>query len=153
MWITLSSSDLQDKLAAAEYAAVTTAQVQDGKTPEQVVTEELASTVAMVRGYVAARASNVLGDGVTIPDELKDAALVVMRHKVFSRLPGMKRLMDEARVREYEGAMELLRDVAAGRFAVVPPTTASADQPISQTAEVVSSRVRQHTREKWSGVL
>jgi len=153
MWITLSSADLKNKLSAAEYASVTTAQVQEGKTAEEVIAEELGATVSMVRGYVGARQSNVLGDGVTIPDELKDAALVVMRHKVFSRLPGLKRLLDEARVREYEDAMVQLRDVAAGRFAVVPPVVVSEDQAVGQTAQVVSRRERQHTREKWSGVL
>jgi hypothetical protein len=153
MWITLSSSDLKNKLSASEYTSVTTAQVQEGKTAEEVVVEELGSTVAMVRGYVGAQQSNVLGEGVTIPDELKDAALVVMRHKVFSRLPGLKRLLDEARVREYEDAFTLFRDVAAGRFAVVPPEVPSEDQAVGQTVQVVSSRERQHTREKWSGVL
>lgn len=154
MWISLTSTDLKDKLAAAEYASITTAQVQDGKTGEDVVTEEIRSTVAMVRGYVGARASNTLGEGETLPDELKDAALVILRHKIFTRLPGLNRLLNEARVREYEEALAQLREVAAGRFAVVPPETASPDQAVGQSAEVVSPRRRrENTRETWGGVL
>lgn len=154
MWISLTSSDLKGKLAAAEYASITTAQVQDGKTAEEVVAEEISSTVAMVRGYVGARGSNTLGVGETLPDELKDAALVILRHKIFTRLPGLNRLLNEARVREYEDALSQLKDVAVGRFAVVPPETASPDQAVGQSAEVVSPKQRrQNTRETWGGVL
>lgn len=153
MWITLSISDLQSKLAAAEYVAVTSAQLPEGKTAEEVVEEEISSTVNMVRGYVAGRSSNALGAGETIPNELKDAALVVIRNKVFTRLPGLKRLLDGPRVKEYEDAIEQLRDTAAGRFAVVPPVEASADQASGETIKVVRRTKRQSTRESWSGTL
>ncbi len=152
MWIPLTSALLQTKLTAAEFASLSAAQLPTGVTSAELIAQEITSTVAMVRGYVAANRENTLGEGETIPDELTDAALHILRHKTFSRLPGLKKLLDEARVREYEDALSQLKDAAAGRFRVTPPETIAAEQPASQT---ISSRApkRQSTREKWSGVL
>ncbi len=153
MWITLTDADLQTKLAAGEYASITTAQLPEGVTAASVIAAEIASTTGMVRGYVAGQLSNTLGAGVTIPGELKDTALVIVRHKIFSRLPGLKRLLDEPRVREYEDALATLRDVAAGRFRIVPPEEPAADQPAGQTIKVVRHTQRQSSRKNWSGTL
>ena len=88
---------------------MTSASLPDGVTAAEIIADELSRTVAQVRGFVSANKSNALGDGETIPDELKDAALVIVRYKVFTRLPGMKALLDELRVKEYEEATRLLR--------------------------------------------
>ena len=154
MWITLSSADVQQKLAADEYDAVTSASLPDGVTAAEIITDELSRTLAQVRGFVSANKSNALGDGETIPDELKDAALVIVRYKVFTRLPGMKALLDELRVKEYEEATRLLRDVSAGRFAIVPPTTPAADdeQAAPSTIETVSAPTRRNKRENLEGL-
>lgn len=137
-WNTITIADVQNKLAAAEYAAVTTASLPDGKTGSDVVNEEITNAIQEVRGYVAGRVANVAGEGSTVPDELRDTTLVIIRYRVFTRLPGMKRLLDELRVKEYDEALRKLRDVSAGRFRVVDPETPAADQASGSSIQVVS---------------
>jgi hypothetical protein len=152
MWIPLTSALLQTKLTAAEFSSISAAQLPSGTTAAELIAQEITSTVAMVRGYVAANRENTLGEGETIPDELRDAALCILRHKTFSRIPGLKKLLDEARVREYEDALAQLKDAAAGRFRVTPPETIATAQPASQTIASRASK-RQSTRQSWSGTL
>lgn len=152
-WNTLSIQDLQRKLAAAEYTSVTTVSLPDGMTGTQVVEEEISNGIQEVRGYVAGYASNVLGEGQTVPDELRDVTLVLIRYRTFTRLPGMKRLLDELRVREYDEALRKLRDVAAGRFRVVSPETAAPEQAGGSTIAVVSKTRRRAKRENLDGLF
>lgn len=155
MWITIASADLQQKLTADEFDAVTTVSLPDGVSAATIIADEISRTVSEVRGFVSANKTNVLGDGETIPGELLDAALCILRHKVFSRLPGMKSLLDEIRVREFDEAMRKLRDVAAGRFSLVPPTTPAAadEQAAPSTIGVVSANTRRNTRRKLGGLF
>lgn len=154
-WIALTSAHLQRKLSAAEWTSITTTQLTDGVTGPEVVADEIAATVRMVVGFVSANRQNVVGPAGTIPDELEDQALSILRHKVFSRLPGLaKRFLDEGRVREYEDAMRILRDVAMGRFLVASPEVAGEEQAGGQTIAVVNPPPgRENTRQKWSGTL
>lgn len=152
-WNILTSEDLQNKLTAAEFSAITQASLPDGKTSADVVAEEIANVTQEVRGYVAGYAPNVLGDGATVPDELRDVALVILRHRTFTRLPNMKRLLDELRVKEYEEAMRKLRDVAVGRFRVVNPETPAAQQASGGGVQVVSKTKRRATRKGLSGLF
>lgn len=153
MWIELTSDDLQMKLSAVEWSSIGGAQLPDGVTGAEIVADEIANTTNEVRGYVGGFRENTLGDGATIPDELKDTALVILRHKVFTRIPGLKRLLDDGRVREYDNAITRLKDVARGLFRIVQPATASEDQPSGQTMVVVRSTARKHSRETWGGTL
>lgn len=154
MWITLTAADFASKIAEAEYASVLSTQLPDGKTGADVLAEELVLTTNEVRGYVSAQIGAVLGAGVTLPEELADTALVIVRHKVFTRLPGLKRLLDEGRVREWEQALARLKEVARNLFKVAAPATPATEQPGGQGISVVGGRpARQHTREKWSGTL
>lgn len=152
-WNTLSIEDLQRKLAAAEYSAVTAASLPDGMTGTQVVEEEIANAIQEVRGYIAGHAANVLGEGATVPDELRDTTLVIIRYRTFTRLPGMKKLLDELRVREYDEALRKLRDVAAGRFKVVSPEVPAEKQAGGSTIAVVSKTERRATRKGLSGLF
>jgi hypothetical protein len=153
MWLTLTIDRLATKLSSAEFASVTAAQLPDGSFAEDVLAEEIERTVAMVRGYVSGNRENTLGEGETIPSELEDAALAILRHKIFTRIPGLKRLLDEGRVREYEDALQQLSHTASGRFRITPPTTAAVEQPAGPTITVVTRPIRINTREKWSGTL
>lgn len=155
-WITLTAAHLKGKISDAEYGSVTAASLATGQTAAAIVEEELESTTVMVRGYVSGFRGNVLGEAGTIPDEVKDAALCIMRHKVFTRVPGLKRLLDEGRVREYEDAIKLLRDVAAGRFRIVGPTTAAPteEQAGGGTVSVITKRpIGRESRDSLGGLL
>lgn len=137
-WNTITIADVQLKLAAAEYSSVTTASLPDGKTGSDIVNEEITNAIQEVRGYVAGRVANVQGEGSTVPDELRDTTLALIRYRVFTRLPGMKKLLDELRVKEYDEALRKLRDVAAGRFRLVNPETPAAEQAGGSSIQVIS---------------
>lgn len=154
-WTSITTAAVQKKLTAAEYASITAAQLPDGVTGTQVVEAEISNAITEVRGYVAGNAENVLGLTGTVPDELLDTTLVIIRHRVFTRLPGMKMLLDELRQQELKDAMARLRDVAAGRFRLVQPTDpAAADlQAGGGMIEVVKKTPRRVTRENMSGLI
>jgi phage gp36-like protein len=107
--------------------------------------------VQEVRGYIAAYPQNKLGEGVTIPAELETAACAIARYRALNRLP-VKSLLTETRIGEYKDALALLRDVAAGKFAIEQPATASDQVIAGPSVEVVSSTTRRATREKLSGL-
>lgn len=151
-WITLTEARIANRLADAELTAVKTAAIGSGQTGSGVLADAIGAVTAEVRGYVAACSRNVLGDGATIPVELESAALALLRRYLFTRLPGMRALYNDARERETDDALRLLRDVAACKFAVMQPETAAADQVGGPAAELVSSRERIATREGVAGL-
>ncbi len=131
-WNPLTADAFRDKLTKAEYTAITSIAVQDGKTWADVLDEEITRTANLVRGYTPNNTPQ--GTGETIPDELQDAALAVLRMKFFTRLPALKGLWSEARNQEYLQAIDLLRDWAGKRFRVVPPEDAAPTQAVAGAA-------------------
>jgi hypothetical protein len=135
-WITLTQDDLLGKLAAAELTAVKTKALAVGQV--NPVPEEVASAIQEIRGRVAACKSNTLGVGATIPEELKPAALAILRYRVLTRLP-VAGLITPQREREYGDALALLSAVAAGKFVVEQPATVSAQVVSGAAAQIVHS--------------
>ena len=129
MWIVLDASHLTQGLSAAELTALRTQQL----VPNQVdpVPEVLMRVTFEVRGYVAANAGRQVGEPGTIPEELLSAAIAVARWRLIGRLP-VKALATDSRRKEYEDAIALLRDVAAGRFAISVATEPAEEQPRPQ---------------------
>jgi hypothetical protein len=151
-WITLTAADVQGTLTAPELSAARTAAIAVGQVDP--LTDALARTVAEVRGYVGGAQRNTLGEAGTIPDELKSAALDLVRYRVLTRLPlqGSSALIDQRKAAA-EAAERLLREVAAGRFAIEQPATAGDVNTGSGTAEVVQSRTRVASGDKLRGLL
>ena len=154
-WSTISTDDLNGILSAAEYAGVTTASLPDGVTGPQLVAEVISNAITEARGYISADASNVLGVDGTIPDELRATVLVIVRYRIFTRLPKMKALLDDLRVKEYDEAMRKLRDVSVGKFKLVQPVTPAdpAQQAGGGSVSVVSKSNRWATRKKLGGLF
>jgi hypothetical protein len=149
-WITLTETDIITKLSGPEIAAMKTAALQSGQA--NPLTDVISQIVAEIRGYVAGCARNTLGDGESIPSELKGAAISRIRFELATRLP-VASLLTEDRKTANANALSLLRDVAACRFALVQPATAAEDQAANETAvALVSSTTRKATREKLSGL-
>jgi phage gp36-like protein len=122
-WITLISADLAATLLAQEVAALSGYSLASGAADP--VAAALADTTEEVRGYVAARANGIVGDPGTLPSELKSTALAIARWHLLTRVAAGRAatmLLTEARRKEYEDAIGRLKDVAAGRFFVQPPT-------------------------------
>jgi len=123
-WATLTVDDLKSRLAGAELASLQTAALADGQTDPTA--ETLAQVIDEVRGYIAA-AGVTLGTGITIPSKLKNTTLNLARYRLCSRLP-VASLLTDARKQEYQDAIRLLEQVAAGRFRVEEPTVAADEQ-------------------------
>jgi len=148
-WSTLTEEKFLKSCTGAEVTALKGSALASAQT--EPLTATLASVVQEVRGYVAANRQNQLGEGITIPAELETAACAIARFRALNRLP-IKSLLTETRVTEYKDALTLLRDVAAGRFSIEQPASASAQVIAGPGAEVVSSTCRRATREKLSGL-
>lgn len=150
-WITITEADLVTKLSGAELEALRDAVLADGQMdPVQPAIDQVTREV---RGYVAACASNTLGDGNTIPDELLEAALSLLVIRFLSRVAGLS--IDgegDPRMKAAEQAKTLLRDVAACRFAIAQPETVS-DEVIGSPSPSMAPRTRHFTRAKQDGIL
>jgi hypothetical protein len=150
-WIELTAARLLDK--TAELELVKDVLLTDDQDADDIIADELASTVKRVRGYCPT--STPLGEGSTIPDELEDAALALVRVKVFTRIKALSSFLSDARTKEAENAMTELRAWARGDFKVVPPVTESASQASSGSASEVIGTTRpvQASRANLSGLV
>jgi hypothetical protein len=122
-WISLTAQNFKDRLLKAEYDALSAVGLYEGRTWADVLEDELTSTINHVRGYCPSTTSR--GDGVTIPEELKDATLAVVRMKFFTRFPKLAALWTEGRNQEYLQALELFKLWASKRYHVAAPETAA----------------------------
>ncbi|WP_397379592.1 phage protein Gp36 family protein [Prosthecobacter sp.] len=154
-WNTIIIDDVKGVVSASEYNSITTASLPDGKTGTQLVEEVISNAIAEARGYIAAEASNVLGIEGTVPDELRATLLVIVRYRIFTRLPKMKALLDDLRVKEYDEAMRKLRDVSAGNFKLVQPVTPAepAQQAGGGSVGLVSKGKKRMRRENTGGLF
>lgn len=148
-WITLTADDVLRSLTGAERSAVRTAATAEGQADPLL--EILGDVVREVRGYVAANTANTLGDGATIPDELKNAALSRARFESLTRLPVGRSLLTEDRVKANEQAIQLLRDVARGAFRIAQPVTATTEE-IGAPKPSVGTRTRTYGRAQQDGL-
>jgi phage gp36-like protein len=143
-WITLSEDNVtKGRLAASELSQVS-AIANQGDTIAALIPQ----ISRLVCGYVARRVP--LGAAGTIPEELADAAAVIIVWKFVSQLPS-RGLATEARQEAYKDAMKLLRDVAAGDFVVAPPDTQADVQPTSPSP-AIECRPRKFTERTMDGI-
>lgn len=152
-WTALIAADVKGRLTKPEYTALTTVARQVDQTPETIIADAIANVTTKVRGYVAGCAKNTLGETGTIPDELKSAALALLRDYLFTTYPELKSLYGEARQKETERAIGELKDAANCKLAIVPPETAADAQAAGTAIEEVSSRTRIAKRENLSGLI
>lgn len=154
-WNTITIDDVKGVVSASEYSGITTASLPEGKTGTQIVEEVISNAIAEARGYIAAEAANVLGVAGTVPDELRITVLVIIRYRIFTRLPKMKSLLDDLRVKEYDEAMRKLRDVSAGKFKLVQPLTPAepAQQAGGGSVGLVSNGRKRMRRENTGGLF
>jgi hypothetical protein len=150
MWIELTESVFRDSLTADELAGVRAAGLAEGQADTLAGT--LAGVTRKVRGKVGACAKNTLGVGQTIPDELLTAACAIARVEFFSRIPGLKELLDETRMELFRAALRDLDAAARGDFAIEQPATVSSEVVSGPAVQLVESRARTATRAKMEGL-
>lgn len=148
-WIALTETDLNE--TTGELASVKGVMLPEGRTASQVITEQLDQVVELVRGY---RPSGLaLGDGLTIPSELKRAALAIARVSVFTRIQALNRFLTDARRDDEKEAMRQLRDWQAGKLSVVTTDDPATDQPTNGGGvQLIASRERRFTRDTMAGL-
>jgi hypothetical protein len=117
MWTGIHENDLARVLSNPELDTIRTSSLGD-MTPNQLLADTIDEVIQEVRGRVAAYDNNLLQEGDTVPPALKATALVLIRHKLWTRISGADMMLDEARMEEYRAAERRLSEVAAGRFAV-----------------------------------
>lgn len=154
-WITPDLTLCQTRLTGSEWTALSSAALKSGQTADAVAQEVIDTQVSRIRGRVAACQRNILGAAGTIPDELTGAFLALWVYEFVTRIPAMKGLLDDLRVKSYETAVSELRAVAKCELAIVPPETPADDdeQAGGQSIEVVTNNQRWATREKLSGLF
>jgi phage gp36-like protein len=146
MWIEITEADVQTRLAGAELSAYRSAGKASGQ-PDPLP-EIITAVVDEVRGYVAACSRNTLGIGTTIPAKLKASALSMIRYRLITRLP---LTIGEERKQEYRDALDLMREVAACRFAVEEPADPDTTEEIATSLPSMGSRMLNFTRELQDG--
>lgn len=148
-WITLAEADIVTKLSGPETTALKTAALKLEQTDP--LAEILTQITREIRGYVSACTDNTLGEGPTIPDELLSAAISRVRFELATRLPAPS-LLDENRKEANRQAIALLQQVAACKFRLVQPESASTEVVGGTGAEVITETTRVATRSKLSGL-
>jgi hypothetical protein len=137
MWITITSDDVKTRLTGVEMTAFTTKALAAGQTDP--LPDIIAQMAREVRGHVAG-GGNLLGDGLTIPDELLAAAVDMIVFRLTTRLGIAVR---EDRKTANDQAKTLMGQVGRGEFKVASPATAASEQAGAGGISVVTSRPRQ----------
>lgn len=139
-WITLTSEGVKRRLTKPEIDKIPSVAKLTSQTAEGLLASATDEIVREIRGHVAAK--NQLGAAGTIPDELENAALALIRRVIFGRVPGLEDLFGEIRKAECSDAQSLLRRVADGKFAIVPPESPAPgnQQAGNYVSDVIISR-------------
>lgn len=116
MWNQLTSELLRTSLSASERATLDKVALD----PEQQnVLAEIATNVASEWRGGLRSVCVVDSRAGYVPDELLLHILADFRYRAFTRLPGMKGLLDDLRVKEWDRAMKV-RDNLKGMTVVLP---------------------------------
>jgi len=146
-YVTIAESDVVGHISGAELEALRAAALADGQ--EDPVEPSIEHVTGMVRGYVAANTDNTLdSDATTIPRLLLSPACDLVVAEIIGRVPGYD--LDQERTDKRKEAMRILRDVAAGTFAIEDPTTGAV--PTGAAVSVVDKNTRDFTRDKMNGL-
>lgn len=149
-WITLSTDDVKRSVTGAELTALQTAALSAGQSDP--FTAILSDVIKEARGYVAACAENTLGDGLTIPEELKGAVLARVRFEAFTRLPLGRSLLTDDRVKANDNATRLFERCAACTFKLEQPATVSAEVTGGGSVAIAASSPRRAKPAQMAGL-
>ncbi|MEI7912720.1 MAG: hypothetical protein WCK77_24095 [Verrucomicrobiota bacterium] len=125
MWLTLTAADVSAQLSDAESAAVLAALGANTKLPALV-----ANVIQQIRGDIRAGGYAMDATTTTLPAELLNDAVAIIRWKLLMALPGCEYLMTPERKDENKEARGKCRDIAARKRQV--------ELPNAQVARVVT---------------
>ncbi len=128
MWIELTPETLARRLTDAETNALKNA----GTSSADVLAEIAADVASEWRGAVARHCVlDTRPDAV--PSELLSHILAVYRYRAFTRLPGMKGLLDPLRVAEWERANHIFDNLKS--IYIAPPEAPNAPEANTPTGQ------------------
>lgn len=145
MWITITEADVLTVLAGPELSGYRAAAKAVGQ--DDPVAPTIAQVTQLVRGYVAACASNRLGEIGTIPQELLPAALDILAVRIPQRV-GKKPA--DVRKDAQDDAIKLLEQTAACKFVIESPVIIS-EQKISSPSPHIAPKCRRFTHRQQEG--
>jgi hypothetical protein len=154
-WITITEDLVQTRAAGSELTALKNSARGSGQTGSALLEDVISQAVDKVRGYCATAVKgghlSAMGDSGTVPSRLLSVTLNLIRYELITRLPGLSAtLLDEGRKDQHRMDEQLLRDVAAGRFAIEDPT--QPETTVAAPTPSISPRTLSHRREDAAGL-
>lgn len=122
-WITPTLTLCKTRLTGAEWNSISSAAKASSQVADDMAQQVIDTQVTRIRGRVPSGV--LLGEAGTIPDEVLGAFLALWVYEFITRLPAMKSLLDDLRVKSWENANSELRDLATGKINLVPPVDAA----------------------------
>jgi len=104
MWIELTERELLSRVTEPEREALQTAATSF---EQEDVLADVARGIAADWRAVLARVVSLSKRPLAVPEEVMTHVTAHFRHTAFTRIPGMKRFLDEGRVREWERANKI----------------------------------------------
>lgn len=146
-WIAISEDDVKTALSDTELQKFRATALAGGQTDP--VAPSISTVVNKIRGYL--RAVGDVESGEKIPESLKDAALALLVFEIPSRVGGM--VIDPKGYREKRRteALDLLKDVAAGRFGIEDPVVL-ANETIGRVDPTFEGREMEFGKENEDGI-
>ena len=120
-WLIVTADMVLTKLSSPELVAFRSRAVAGGQADP--LPEIITQAVTSVRQGIGSTANNVLAEGETVPPSALRHTLAIIRPMIASRLPGMSRLMDDIRQKEWETAEAWLRSKPLVESPVDPAET------------------------------
>lgn len=153
-WITVDEDLVKTRLSGPELDAFKSAALSDGQTGAVVLADVIEQIVDKVRGYCAQAVKGghlkAMGAAGTIPARLVNATANIIRYELATRLPGMKRLIDELRQKQQDRDIQLLEQVANGKFSAEDPE--GEETAVSVPSPKISARIKKFGRDAQEGI-
>lgn len=146
-WIELTEMEVLSRLANDEVEALKTA-ATNSEQPD-VVSKIISMCVQEWRGLI--RRHHAVSGGNTIPAELEGHVLADIRYRLFTRLPGMKALLDDRRVAEWDESNRTKGRLKDYVFETPDTSEATAEMP-QAGIEIAKVDARIFTRESMRGL-
>jgi hypothetical protein len=150
-WRSPTESDLLEAISADELQGLREASLGEGQ--DDPIASHLAVVADEVRGYIAANRENTLGPDGTLPPRLIRACIDIAVLRIGGRVTGILFDPEGVRKKAAENALTLLRDVAAGRFAIErPDEAADSSQQNTMIGPAIAKPCRRFTDRTQDGI-
>lgn len=141
-WISPTLQNCKDRIPK-EWPALSSAAKTQGQDADVLAQKVIDTQVARVRGRVPKDVKR--GEEGTIPDELESAFFALWVYEFITKLPAMRSLLDDLRVRAWEKAFDELDRLSAGKIQIVAPVApAPVEEQASGPGIEVASPARQN---------